>query len=118
MPILKYTVIFGFSGCLNLKKTHMSKIKYTKLNKYITQVGVNNERVCSEIVESSVVLFRHKFTIPISFTETADTLDGYVGCGLLQCFDFMFSRRKLGSKFNGSVCMQSNAYEGASATPC
>jgi len=78
-------------------------MRHKKTMKRITQVGVDAEEVCSDLVVSTVALAGKRFRdVPVAVTDVrGDGVDGYIGLGLLRCFDLMITRSAIGLRFNG-----------------
>ena len=87
------------SVCLNQSKRKL--IEKERLHKKIIQVDVDDDTVCSDVVNTTVVLAGKKMTMPILLTDRTDSVDGYIGLGLLRCFDMYISTQEIGFRYNG-----------------
>lgn len=69
----------------------------------VVQVGVNGERICSDVLSAPVRLGRIDFgTVDVlANTSPVQGADGYVGMGLLRALDLWFETSQLGTRRSG-----------------
>lgn len=69
----------------------------------VVQLGVNGERVCSDVLSASVRLGRIDFGVVdvLANTSPVQGSDGYVGMGLLRSLDLWFDNTRLGTRRSG-----------------
>lgn len=94
----------GASTTVSLSSTSLQKLKAcVRTSKSVVQVGVNGERVCSNIVTTSVRLGRIDMgTVDVlANTTPVQGSDGYVGIGLLRSLDMWFEHGRLGVRQSG-----------------
>ena len=73
------------------------------MHERVDQLGVNGERVCSAIFQTRVQLANHTFEAVEVFQNQLGLAhaQGYVGLGLLRCFDLLINVDSVGFRFNG-----------------
>jgi len=71
----------------------------------VHQTGVNGENVCSDVVTTDVTLGSERLPgVPVLVnSKDVEGADGYVGIGILRCFDIHLSSRGIGFRRNGLV---------------
>lgn len=69
----------------------------------LVQVGVNGERICSDLISARVRLGRIDFGVVdvLANTSPVQGADGYVGMGLLRALDLWFETSRMGSRASG-----------------
>ena len=75
----------------------------TPTHRTVHQVGVNGERVCSEVMVADVTL--GSVVLPqvdvLVNSHPVEGADGYVGMGLLRCFDIYLDQQSIGFRLSG-----------------
>ena len=67
---------------------------------HIQQQGVNGERVCSSVVWSSVDVAGRSLRTPVFLNDHGiEQVDGYIGLGVLKCFDLLITRTGVKLRF-------------------
>ena len=102
--ILKVVVDTGASVAISLGKESGKKIKDCKAtNRNLHQGGVNGEKICSDIIVTTVQLGKEVFENIQLVVNSMDVsgADGYMGMGLLRAFDLYIDRDVIGFKRNG-----------------
>lgn len=97
----------GAPGPLSLNADVMIRVQqqgvacYRSDKKVLYQEGVNNEKVCSEIVECDLTFIHKTFRVPV-FVNDQQThgVDGFVGLGFLRAFDLLIMPQSLGFRKN------------------
>ena len=89
-------------GANAVKRMTTCKI-HTRGRISLNQTGVNNERICSEILSSDVEFCGKSFNdLPILVNDSdVDGVDGYVGLGFLRGFDILILTQNIGFRPNG-----------------
>lgn len=79
----------------------------------VHQSGVNGERVCSQIVRSTVRFCGQEHEgVPIFVNDTnVDQVDGYVGMGFLRAFDILITPDAIGFCPNGNRTRSADEYD-------
>lgn len=67
---------------------------------HVQQQGVNGERVCSSIVWSKAEIAGRSLDTPVFLNDhDIEQVDGYIGLGLLSCFDILISKTEMRLRF-------------------
>ena len=85
----------------------------------ITQHGVNDERICSNVVTADVSFFGIRVpSAAILLNDTpVDHTDGYLGLGFLRAFDLLLTTSSIGVRASGLEVRRPAQYP-TSASPC
>lgn len=85
----------------------------------VTQVGVNGERVCSNIVRAPVTIGGHSLGVLdiMANTSAVQGADGYMGMGVLRAFDLWLEHNRLGTRPSGLEARQTVTHTTAGACP-
>lgn len=69
----------------------------------VVQVGVNGERICSDVISTTVRLGKIDFGVVdvLANTSPVQGSDGYVGMGLLRALDLWFDTTRMGTRRSG-----------------
>ena len=84
------TVDTGSSGCVSLGSKAVSQLtECFSTNKHVSQLGVNGERVCSDVLVASITFAGEHFdAVPVFLNDfPSGDSDGYIGIGMLRAFD-------------------------------
>ena len=102
----------GATVCMSINRNaNRPYMSHKRTLKKITQLGINNEYVCSDVITTTVVMCNKKFVdVPIVVTDVTDDVDGYIGMGLLRCFDIMFTSSSMGMRYNGVSPVSKTTY--------
>jgi predicted aspartyl protease len=101
---LDLVVDTGASTTISLSSTSLKKLQTcAATTKSVIQVGVNGERVCSNVVSTNVRVGRIDLGNVEVLANTAPVQgsDGYVGMGLLRALDMWFEHGRLGVRRSG-----------------
>lgn len=84
------TVSLGADASRELRSCESSRPQH------IQQQGVNGERVCSSVVWSTAAVAGHTLETPVFLNDhDAEQVDGYIGLGILQCFDMLVAEDEM-----------------------
>lgn len=99
---VRCTVDTGASVTISISNSKREKMISKPLNKRLKQMGINGENICSDIHEADVVFCGTTIKNAVVFVnsnEVEDT-DGYIGIGLLKCFNLFILENSLFCKRN------------------
>ena len=92
----------GAAVTLSISKSSAAKIKTCMSTPQgdasVVQVGVNGERVCSDVVIADVMVGTHSLPSTHIFLNSHEVegADAYMGMGLMRAFDWWFSSKTVG----------------------
>ena len=97
------TMDTGAPGGISLGKHMIRKLKCTSGELSISQIGVNNETICSTLVNANVSFCGSEYEDVCVFLNDSKVhqTDGYVGMGFLRAFDIYISKTNVGFSRNG-----------------
>ena len=110
---IRCTVDTGASITISVSKSKKENMKCKSLNKTLRQTGINGENICSDIYEADVHFCNSTLPGSIVFVnsnEVEDT-DGYIGIGLLKCFNMLIHEDSLFCKRNRQTPSAMKDYE-------
>lgn len=94
----------GASTTASLSSTSLDKLKTcTRDGRSLVQVGVNGERVCSNVITTQIRFGRIDMGVVdvLATTSPVQGSDGYVGMGLLRSLDMWFEHGRMGVRCSG-----------------
>lgn len=94
--IMRCTVDTGAPASLSIGYDALARIGHCRRstpNSVLRQTGVNNEKICSELLQIDVDFCGKTFKDCVVFANSmaVEQVDGYVGMGFLRAFDMMFA---------------------------
>ena len=98
----RLTVDTGSALTISLGTNAAAKLRSCETSDpmHIQQQGVNGERVCSSIVWSETELVGHSLQTPVFLNDhEIEQVDGYIGLGLLKCFDMLVAKAEMRLRF-------------------
>ena len=102
--IMKCTVDTGAPGPINLGINAINRLKkcYKSEDRFLRQIGVNGENVCSDIIVTDVMFCGKEMkNVPVFVNNSpTDFVDGYVGMGFLRAFNILISYNGIGFQKN------------------
>ena len=110
---VRCTVDTGASMTICIGKSVFDKMsRYKKTDEHIQQIGINSEVICSNIILSDISFCGKSFSeVPVFVNDQeVEETDGYVGLGLLKCFDLLVTPIALFAKYNGGVISSLESY--------
>ena len=88
------TISLGLDAANSLKSCESSEPMH------IQQQGVNGEHVCSSIVWSTADVAGTSLKTPIFLNDhNIEQVDGYIGLGILKCFDILITFKEMRLRF-------------------
>ena len=104
--------------CLNRSAPGASSLRERSVG-HVRQVGVNGERICSDVILVPIRIGSIEVgeAVPVLLNDAnASGVDGYVGMGVLRCFDIWMSSKGLGLRASG--LSPPSTLSMARGTPC
>ena len=97
------TVDTGAPGPLCLGANAIDRLRCIKKVGSLNQIGINGEKLCSQVVETNVTFAGKTWKNMLVFVNDSnvDHVDGYIGLGLLRAFDILISYDGIGFKESG-----------------
>jgi len=120
--VYRCTVDTGAPGPICLGASAASRLKSCSLaSQSLSQVGVNGENVCSDMLYSHVEFCGYGFDKALVFANGNDLeqVDGYVGLAFLRAFDMLLAPNAISFQRNGLKMLDIEDFRDASnARPC
>lgn len=113
----RVTVDTGAPGPVSLGKESAKRLTAcTHTETALTQQGVNGERICSDIIVTTLEFGgRTVNNIPVFVNDrNVDGVDGYVGLGVLRAFNMLITHSGIGFSQNGLEMRSVDAYRSVS----
>ena len=101
--VLQVVVDTGASATMSVSKNVGARLQGVQSsNMTVQQMGVNGERICSDIVKTDVKVGSHtlKHVDILVNNKDVDGADGYMGMGILRCFDIYIDKDVIGFRRN------------------
>lgn len=103
---LKMVVDTGASSCVSVGRKAAETIRRCKVPddpRKVTQRGVNSDRVCSDVLRAEVSIGSTTFSDVEVFanSQEVEMADGYLGLGILRCFDLWLEPGRIGFRPSG-----------------
>ncbi len=101
--IFSCTVDTGAPGPVCLGSNAINRLNCLKKVGSLQQIGINGEKLCSQVIETSVSFANQNWNKMLVFVNDSkvDNVDGYIGLGLLRAFDILISYEGIGFKKSG-----------------
>jgi len=92
------TMDTGAPGPVSLGRRAKGRFACKTADRSVQQLGVNNERICSSVMIADVTFADRSFgEVPVLLNDhDVHGVDGYVGLGILRCFDILIQRDRIG----------------------
>ena len=104
--VAKCVLDTGSEMCVTLSPHVGHAIRCTGAWKSISQSGIQEQRACSAVVEAAVEVAGSVFEPCLVGINTIEShVDGFVGMGLLRCFDLLITRNDVWLRRNAGKCM-------------
>ena len=96
----------GSEMCVTLHRVHVKRFECSREWRSIRQSGIDDQSACVAAVDAPVSFAGHAFpACLVGMSESARaTVDGYVGMGLLRCFDLLLTQDDVFARRNGHRC--------------